>query len=182
MQHKKLQNVSCKATFNCVTIRATMTSAKKSSEELQREFGSWIKLQRKMAGLVQGTVSVSAPIDRVHLARIESGESGTKRDTVISIVEAINQKSTTGHKVDVNEALDRFYGRWKEKGQVSQSDIDELAKRLAEGTMAAGFDDLTDSQLREDFLADMQTIAESMLKRKLEEQEKRKKQNKYDEK
>jgi len=83
-QHKKLQNVYCKATNEFVTMCATMAKTEKSSEKLNIEFGSWLKSQRNAAGLTQGAIAKSAPIDRVHLARIESGESGTKRDTVIS--------------------------------------------------------------------------------------------------
>lgn len=173
MQHKKLQNVYCKATSNFVTICTTMSITGKSSEELQKEFGAWIKTQRVIAGLTQKIIAAAAPIDRVHLARIESGESGTKRDTVISLVEAINHKSAT-HNVDFQEALDRFYGRWNGNETVEKSELQKIADRLADGVMASGFDDLEDEDLRQDFLADMQTIAESMLKRRLEEQRKRK--------
>src|ERR1700712_3444099 len=119
MQHKKLQNVHCKATNTFVTICTTMPKTKKSSEELNIEFGRWLKLQRNAAGLTQGIIAANAPIDRVHLARIESGESGTKRDTVISIIEVINLKSATGHKVNIDEALDRFYGRWNQTSEES---------------------------------------------------------------
>ncbi len=54
-----------------------------------------------------------------------------------------------------------------------------IAERLAGGVMASGFDDLQDEQLREDFLADMQTVAESMLKRKMKEQQKRKNKQRF---
>ena len=175
MQQKKLQNVYCKATELFVTIGSTMSKSEKSSEEVRIELGNWLQIQRKSAGLTQENISSEVPMDRVHLARIEKGHIGTKRDTVISIVEAINRKSSTGHQIDSSEALDRYYGKWVEP-IVAQKQIEakRIAERLASGVMASGFDDLQDEDLREDFLADMQTIAESMLRRKLEEQQKRK--------
>lgn len=135
MQHQMLQNVHCKATEEFVTIRATMSGNKKLSEQLNKELGQWLKEQRRLSGLTQEKVASSIPIDRVHLARIEKGDSGTKRDTLISIVETINRKSTTGHKVDVDEAIDRFYGRWNENdsNNIDDAEIVELETLYRKG-------------------------------------------------
>lgn len=144
MQHKMLQNVYCKATNNFVTINATMPDSGKSSEELQKAFGAWLKAQRKLTGLSQKKVADEVPMDRVQLARIESGESGTKRDTVIGIVNAINKKSEF-HKVDLDEALERYYGRWSEKMErLNNAADDEL---VAEG-LFSGYYDLSPERQR----------------------------------
>lgn len=176
MQYKKLQNEYCKATKVFVTIIPTMSKSEKSSEEVRIAFGEWLQIQRKSAGLTQENIAEAVPMDRVHLARIEKGESGTKRDTAIKIAEAINSKSKNAHRVDISEVVDRFYGRWVEPVVAQhQAQVKRISDRLAEGVMASGFDELFDEDLREAFLEDMESIAESMLKRKLEEQSKRNK-------
>lgn len=119
-----LQNVYCKATNNFVTISATMPVKEKLSEELQIEFGQWIKTQRNIAGLTQQQVADGADIDRVHLAKIEKGVSGTKRDTAISIAESINKQTKTSHKVNISEVVDRLYGRWDQnKNELTDDEL-----------------------------------------------------------
>lgn len=112
-----------------------------STENHWKQFGQWIRKMRKAAGLTQVQVSSGAEITDVQLARIEKGESGTKRDTAISIIEAINHKSNTGHKVDLNEARERFYGRWNENNQTEIAD-DELVSN----GIFSGYYNLTEEQ------------------------------------
>lgn len=53
------------------------------------QFGAWIRKSRRDAELTQKQVAQKAEIHEVQLARIEKGESGTKRDTVIALAKAI---------------------------------------------------------------------------------------------
>jgi transcriptional regulator with XRE-family HTH domain len=80
---------------------AAMSQSAKSQRDLWKQFGVWIKDQRETAKpkKTQDTVAKDAGISVVHLSRIENGQSGAKRDTVIAIAKAI--------PCDVNEALSR---------------------------------------------------------------------------
>jgi transcriptional regulator with XRE-family HTH domain len=70
---------------------------KKPSEQLWVEFGAWIRDERESRRLSQGGAASRAGIDRQQWYRIESGKSGTRRDTVIAIAHALS--------VDEDEAL-----------------------------------------------------------------------------
>lgn len=48
-------------------------------------FGSWLRRQRHLADMTQKQLADKAGIHEVQLARIEKGESGTKRDTVAAL-------------------------------------------------------------------------------------------------
>jgi transcriptional regulator with XRE-family HTH domain len=61
------------------------------------QFGSWLRKMRRDADLTQAQVAKRAGIHEVQVARIEKGESGTKRETVIQLAQAIG--------VDVGDAL-----------------------------------------------------------------------------
>ncbi|HEX8773743.1 MAG TPA: helix-turn-helix transcriptional regulator [Pyrinomonadaceae bacterium] len=67
---------------------------KSPTKVLWKEFGAWIQRERELAGLKQDQVAAKVGIHPVQLSRIENGESGTKRDTVIALACAI----------DINEA------------------------------------------------------------------------------
>jgi transcriptional regulator with XRE-family HTH domain len=54
-----------------------------------QQFGAWIRKMRRDAELTQKQVADRSGIHEVQLARIEKGESGTKRDTVIALAKAI---------------------------------------------------------------------------------------------
>ena len=71
------------------------------------EFGEWLSTERGKAEVTQKLVAIKAAISPVQLNRIENGNSGVKRQTVIDIVEAINDHSVSGYKVNLEEALNR---------------------------------------------------------------------------
>jgi transcriptional regulator with XRE-family HTH domain len=66
---------------------------------LRKEFGAYIREVRKDLRLTQAEASRLIGIHAVQLARIEYGESGTKRETVIAIAKA--------YKQDVSDFLNR---------------------------------------------------------------------------
>lgn len=101
------------------------------SDTLWQAFGAWVKGEREAKRLTQSDAARAAGIDRQHWYRIESGKSGTKRDTVIAIARAL--------EVSESIALDRA-------GYSPQ--IPEERHRLPEG-VTIYFDsssDLTDEQ------------------------------------
>jgi transcriptional regulator with XRE-family HTH domain len=63
------------------------------------QFGAWVRKMRREADLTQKQVADQAGIHEVHVARIEKGESGTKRETVLLLAKALG--------VDKGEALQR---------------------------------------------------------------------------
>jgi len=81
-----LGNLSCNVTLGYPTINVMPSLLPKSHWE---EFGAWIRKMRRDAELTQKQVATKAEIHEVQLARIEKGESGTKRETVIAIAKAI---------------------------------------------------------------------------------------------
>lgn len=54
-----------------------------------KHFGKWIRGQRRAADLTQEQVAKRAGIHALQVGRIEKGESGTKRDTVMNLAHAI---------------------------------------------------------------------------------------------
>jgi len=66
------------------------TMNERPSDALWLEFGRWLKQQRDDAGLSQAGAAARAGIDRQQWYRIEAGKSGTKRDTVIAIANALS--------------------------------------------------------------------------------------------
>jgi transcriptional regulator with XRE-family HTH domain len=64
-----------------------------------QEFGAWLRRERRGADLTQAQVAKRAGIHEVQVARIEKGESGTKRETVMQLALAIG--------IDVGEALNK---------------------------------------------------------------------------
>lgn len=87
----------CNVATRFVTTLYVMSE--RPSDSLWLEFGQWLKQQRENARLSQGKAASRAGIDRQQWYRIESGKSGTKRDTVISIATALD--------LSVQEALRR---------------------------------------------------------------------------
>lgn len=75
------------STINRLTF-PVMSSAK-PSEILRREFGSWLQKEREARGLSQKFVADKANVTVTQLSRIENGQSGTKRDTVIALANII---------------------------------------------------------------------------------------------
>lgn len=54
------------------------------------DFGKWVKNRRLDLRMTQGEAGRKAGISRVHWARIESGDSGTKYTTIPLIAKALN--------------------------------------------------------------------------------------------
>ncbi|HEX8369196.1 MAG TPA: helix-turn-helix transcriptional regulator [Pyrinomonadaceae bacterium] len=61
----------------------------KSSDELRREFGRWLKEQRQARGLSQKFVAGKSRLTVTQMSRIENGHSSTRRDTVIHLAQII---------------------------------------------------------------------------------------------
>ncbi|HEX8737469.1 MAG TPA: helix-turn-helix transcriptional regulator [Pyrinomonadaceae bacterium] len=75
-------------------------SKTKSSAALHREFGRWLRQQRQSRGIRQKYIAEKSKITVTQLSRIENGQSGTRRDTVIQLAQIIG--------VDESEALRHF--------------------------------------------------------------------------
>ncbi len=126
-------------------------------------FGEWLHRLRKAQDLSQDDLASRSRVTKSYISKLEKNQINQPRlHQIEKICKALN--------VSFDEAKRLLF---MPKG-ITQTETQKLAEKLASGAMASGFDDLHDEQLREDFLADMLTIAESMLKRKLQEQEKRK--------
>lgn len=54
-------------------------------------FGPWLQQRREERGISQSAVAKKAGITVTHLSRIENGQSGVKRRTLVHIVDAINE-------------------------------------------------------------------------------------------
>lgn len=136
------------------------------------DFGKWFRAVIESTGLKQNAIAKKAEIDPVSLSRILSGTTGVAIDTARALARAVNEM--TGSVVaDENKAVRLAVGIDDAGDAPERSEVDRLAQELARGVWASGFDDLEDEDLREAFLEDMKSIAESMLKRRLEEQKKR---------
>lgn len=85
---------------NLLTFRV-MPKAK-TSEEIKNFFGSWFQKEREKRGISQKYVAGKVDLSVTQLSRIENGDSGTRRDTVIQLANTIG--------ADEDEALRIFYG------------------------------------------------------------------------
>jgi DNA-binding XRE family transcriptional regulator len=88
--------LSCDVTTLFVTNTPV---AQRPSEIIWQQFGAWVKARRLEVRpyLSQAAAARLADMDRQQWYRIESGKSGTRRDTVIRIAKALS--------ADVNDAL-----------------------------------------------------------------------------
>lgn len=73
---------------NCNVSRPSLTINVMPDTHWQR-FGKWLRTQRRQADLTQAQVARRAGIHELQVGRIEKGESGTKRETVIALANAI---------------------------------------------------------------------------------------------
>jgi transcriptional regulator with XRE-family HTH domain len=71
----------------------------KFSADIRKEFGLYMQQEREKCGLTQKYVAKKIGISTTQLSRIETGKSGTERDTVILWAQTIG--------VDENDALRR---------------------------------------------------------------------------
>ena len=100
------------------------------------------------AHLTQAVVAAKVGIHVVQLARIESGDSGTKRDTVIAIARAIGLR--------VNEALER--------AGFSSGDRPDDTELTIDMILPSGYEDL-DEAARARFRLQLKKIGEALLAR-----------------
>jgi transcriptional regulator with XRE-family HTH domain len=60
-----------------------------SVEQVRKEFGSWLRDRREALRLSQGGVADKVGVDRQTIYRIEAGQTGTRRDTVIALASSL---------------------------------------------------------------------------------------------
>jgi transcriptional regulator with XRE-family HTH domain len=92
--------MSKQVSMNVATSFVTIVSLMKTrpSEQLWKAFGEWIKdIRENQRHLSQDGVADRAGLDRQTIYRLEAGKSGTRRETVIAIANALS--------VDPNLAL-----------------------------------------------------------------------------
>lgn len=89
------QQVACNATERIVTFIATLET------DLQnyKTFGEWVKKHREDAGLSQEGAADKAGMSRFQWIRIENGQSGTKRTTVLKIAKVVKGKEEEALKL-----------------------------------------------------------------------------------
>ena len=78
--------------------RGVMPTAK-TSEDVKKDFGRFIQQARENSGLSQKYVAGKANLTVTQLSRIENGQSGTKRDTVILLAQVIGIDEVSALKV-----------------------------------------------------------------------------------
>lgn len=132
-------------------------------------FGQKLKVWRKAKGMTQEELALAVGVHSSYISNLERDFSANAKSGKPTASEKLAEKLAKVLSVNVDEM--RMAAGYAPK---NQNEIQIIAKRLASGVMASGFDNLQDEELREAFLEDMQTIAESMLKRRLAEQEKKK--------
>lgn len=71
-----------------------------SSQQINRDFGAWVKTKRAEKGLSQEGAAKMADVDRQTWFRIENGLQGTRRDTVLRIADALG----ANHEEALNKA------------------------------------------------------------------------------
>lgn len=101
-----------------------------SAEQVKRRFGAWIKEKREATRLSQDGAAKRAGIDRQQWYRIESGLSGTRRDTVIAMANALTVSvpealHIAGFASDESEADDGLFSGLKKLSPRDQ----KLARR-----------------------------------------------------
>lgn len=72
----------------------------KSSADVRKEFGKYMQTERDSRGITQKFLAKKIGITETQLSRIETGKSGTNRDTVIKWAECLS--------IDENEVLRKF--------------------------------------------------------------------------
>ena len=117
--------------------------AMESTAQVKRRFGAWIKQKREEGRLSQGGAAGRAGIDRQQWYRIESGLSGTKRDTVIAMANALT--------VSVSEALQMagFAAETEDNEEGLFSGLNELSpekQKLAKKMIRSVIDSLAEKE------------------------------------
>lgn len=63
-----------------------MRTTVRDQKSIWKEFGPWLRRQREMSGKQRKWVADEIGIHPVQLARIETGESGTRKDTLDALI------------------------------------------------------------------------------------------------
>lgn len=89
-------------------------------------FGPWLRSQRERAGKPRKQVAAAIGIHAVQLARIESGESGTKRETLDALIAELS--------LDAKEAyIKAGFMPAEDPGTIDQGAQAERAAKLIKG-------------------------------------------------
>lgn len=115
MLHKRTCNVNNRN----ITINV-MNGEIPDSKEVWRLFGPWLREQRNKSGKSRKHVANAVGIHPVQLARIESGDSGTRKDTLDALISEL--------KLDPEETYKRA-GLWPEGMPVPKNQTVEQALR-----------------------------------------------------
>lgn len=83
-------------------------SKSKSSAVLRREFGRWLKEQRKSRRVTQEYVAEKSGLTVTQISRIENGRSSTRRDTVILLAGIIGINETEALRHFAPESFPEF--------------------------------------------------------------------------
>lgn len=121
-------------------VSTSLDTPKVMAATIWKDFGAWIKEKRDAAKLSQDGAARRAGIDRQQWYRIENGLSGTRRDTVIRMAQAVS--------TNVNEALERagFAGEvTSAKPQTLAELIETLERMGVENIHFADHDKLQDA-------------------------------------
>lgn len=125
----------------------------KMLENERRAFGQWLQSQIQDSGLTQASIVKKMGLTPQQLSRIINGASGTKRETVIDIVNTINTMSES-YKVDLDDALYRA-------GYVQAGEQKTLPPKLEQ--LAFTYDNIPDDDIEQaDWIIE---LAERELKR-----------------
>lgn len=63
-----------------------MDGVEETEKTVWQEFGPWLRRQREIAGKTRKQVAAAIDIHLVQLARIETGESGTRKETLDALI------------------------------------------------------------------------------------------------
>jgi transcriptional regulator with XRE-family HTH domain len=118
-----------------------------------KAFGKWLQDEREKTNVTQEMVHKETGLNVKSISRIERGEGGTKKTTIIMIVNAIN-KLSPGYKINLDKALGKAGFAPLSSTLQKPTTVAEFIERLNEMGFAIQFDaDLT--KLTPDDLQDL---------------------------
>ena len=91
-------------------------------EDAQRDFGQMIRLSRESRNLSQSGLAKLTDMERQQIYRIENGLSGTRRDTVLRLAEALH--------INVGDALKKagYAPEEKEDSSIPRPILDAIGR------------------------------------------------------
>ncbi len=145
------QQVSCNATGNFVTFIATLSKANLKLKQL----GSWVKKHREKMNYSQEVAAEKAGISRYQWIRIENGQSGTKRETILAIAKELKADETEALTLlaglepqnapedshEIYEGVTINFQDGKRLSKKKQQELLDAARLVARGVMATGEDE-----------------------------------------